>query len=51
MFMSRQLVKTPKTKFRRQAEEKVTKKPKLKQQIPNESVKRFDLWEDDSNGC
>jgi hypothetical protein len=51
MFMSHPLVKTPKTKLRRQQEEPVTKKTKTKSKT-KDTPKGFDMWEDQTDdGC
>lgn len=56
MFMSRNLEKTPKTKFRKtQSEEKIVEKVKNPPKNPGRVQPRgFDMWEDEevsSDGC
>lgn len=56
MFMSRNLEKTPKTKFRKtQSEEKVVEKAKnLPKHQARVEPRGFDMWEDEevsSDGC
>jgi hypothetical protein len=52
MFMSRQLEKPPRTKFKKNQPEEIVDKQKKKQNQKAQETRRrgFDMWEDEPDG-